>query len=144
MEALKERRRLARDLHDGLTQELSFVRSHLASLAEGKGRPEMLPHIAQAAERALEESRRAAEALSDRPPSRSLPHRAGTRGRGDGLRRANPVEVTAYVEPMLDGAFPPATQAALERIARELSNALRHARPRNVQVRLEVAAERRG
>ena len=55
----RERRRLARELHDGVAQELAFIRRRAGRLAE-------LPdgvEIVDAAERALEDSRRAIEAL---------------------------------------------------------------------------------
>jgi signal transduction histidine kinase len=54
-----ERRRLARELHDGVAQELAFIRRRATRLAE-------LPdgvEITAAADRALEDSRRAIEAL---------------------------------------------------------------------------------
>ena len=54
-----ERRRLARELHDGVAQELAFIRRRAGRLAE-------LPdgvEIVDAADRALEDSRRAIEAL---------------------------------------------------------------------------------
>jgi signal transduction histidine kinase len=56
----RERRRLARELHDGVAQELAFIRrraGRLADLPEGV-------EILSAAERALEDSRRAIEALA--------------------------------------------------------------------------------
>jgi signal transduction histidine kinase len=59
----RERRRLARELHDGVAQELAFIRRRATRLAE-------LPdgiEITAAADRALEDSRRAIEALV--PPS---------------------------------------------------------------------------
>jgi len=55
----RERRRLARELHDGVAQELAFIRRRAGRLSE-------LPdgvEIVDAAERALEDSRRAIEAL---------------------------------------------------------------------------------
>jgi signal transduction histidine kinase len=61
--ALEERRRLARDLHDGLAQELAYVARHARKLA---AREPTLParQIAAAAERALDESRRAIAVLT--------------------------------------------------------------------------------
>ena len=61
--ALEERRRLARDLHDGLAQELAYVARHARRLA---AREPSLParQIAAAAERALDESRRAIAVLT--------------------------------------------------------------------------------
>jgi signal transduction histidine kinase len=63
--AIEERRKLARDLHDGLTQELAFIRSQTAAMAGGTVIPGMAGHLAAAAERALDESRHAIEALAD-------------------------------------------------------------------------------
>jgi signal transduction histidine kinase len=54
-----ERRRLARELHDGVAQELAFIRRRASRLAELPGGEE----IVSAADRALEDSRRAIEAL---------------------------------------------------------------------------------
>jgi signal transduction histidine kinase len=58
-----ERRRMARELHDGLSQELAFIRSQLTGTDELP--PGMVPHLAAAAERAVVESRRAFTALAD-------------------------------------------------------------------------------
>src|SRR5262249_17644777 len=62
---LDERRRIARDLHDGLAQELAFIVTKSRSLVEGLLEPEKreLGRLAAAAERALDESRRAITAL---------------------------------------------------------------------------------
>src|SRR5262249_13678336 len=62
---LDERRRIARDLHDGLAQELAFIVTKTRALAEGFLQPEKreLGRLAAAAERALDESRRAITAL---------------------------------------------------------------------------------
>ena len=55
----RERRRLARELHDGVAQELAFIRRRAGRLTELPDGVEIL----DAAERALEDSRRAIEAL---------------------------------------------------------------------------------
>ena len=55
----RERRRLARELHDGVAQELAFIRRRAGRLAETPDGVE----IVDAADRALEDSRRAIEAL---------------------------------------------------------------------------------
>lgn len=55
----RERRRLARELHDGVAQELAFIRRRAGLLSESANGVEILG----AAERALEDSRRAIEAL---------------------------------------------------------------------------------
>jgi signal transduction histidine kinase len=56
-----ERRRMARDLHDGLAQELAFISRRAR---RGAGGDDAVRQIAAAADRALVESRRAIAALS--------------------------------------------------------------------------------
>ena len=57
--AARERRRIARDLHDGVAQELAFIRRHAERLDAAE--------IMVAAERALEDSRWAIEHLARAP-----------------------------------------------------------------------------
>ena len=70
---LEERRRIARDLHDGAAQELAFVLRRLRGL---RGVNEaMLAPVVAAAERGLDDSRRAIAALSrplDEPLDKAL------------------------------------------------------------------------
>ena len=54
-----ERRRLARDLHDGVVQELGWIKSELARGSH--------PALSAAADRALAEARRALSALTEAP-----------------------------------------------------------------------------
>lgn len=61
---LEERRRIARDLHDGLAQELAFAATQSRALAERSEHPTRARLIAAATERALDESRRAIAALT--------------------------------------------------------------------------------
>jgi signal transduction histidine kinase len=63
---LDERRRMARDLHDGLAQELAFITTQTRRL-EGSLDPERAARVAAAAERALDESRGAITALTRSP-----------------------------------------------------------------------------
>ena len=65
--AARERRRIARDIHDGVAQELAFIRRHAARISDD---PEA-EQIVVAAERALLDSRWAIEHLS-RPPDEPL------------------------------------------------------------------------
>jgi signal transduction histidine kinase len=62
--ASSERRRIARDLHDGLAQELAFIVGQMRSLVEQSGEEGPFAQIAAASERALDESRSAIAALS--------------------------------------------------------------------------------
>lgn len=133
--AAAERRRVARDLHDGLTQELAFIRSHTASLAEGRSDPEMLEHVAAAAERALKQSRQVVDALT----FSALPDlRDAVRAAIDGFARAYGATVDLDVADVPAG---PETASAAAWIAREsVSNALRH----GGATRVTVAVERDG
>jgi len=67
--ATRERHRLARQLHDGLAQELSFIRSHTQAMARGASHPGVIPLIAEAAERAMAESRQVVDALRAEEPA---------------------------------------------------------------------------
>jgi signal transduction histidine kinase len=60
---VEERRRLARDLHDGVAQEVAFVASQVCWLEDAEHDPDRVRHLAMAAERALAESRRAIASL---------------------------------------------------------------------------------
>jgi len=61
---LRERRRIARDLHDGLAQELAFIVGQTRSLADMSGSSGGFDHLVAAAERALDESRNAIAAMT--------------------------------------------------------------------------------
>jgi len=62
---LEERRRIARDLHDGLAQELAFIASTARGIADSDINNPNFRQLASAAERGLGESRRAIASLSD-------------------------------------------------------------------------------
>lgn len=136
---LDERRRVARDLHDGVAQELSFISSQMHWLigeAKQGGRNgtfrETSGLIMEAVQRALDESRGAISALNrplHEPLHLALAHTAE--------------EVTgrlgAHLQLELDDrvAIPPASEEALTRIMREaISNAVRHGRAQTVTVEL--------
>jgi len=130
--AMDERRRIARELHDGLAQELAFVAAQGRSLGRRPDAVE-IKYVAAAAERALDESRRAIALLTHSPDDpldealvqtvEELVSRAGGRARFD-------VEKGIEVEPE--------TREALLRIVREaVTNASRHGRADMVTVELE-------
>ena len=129
---LEERRRLARELHDGLAQELAFIVTQARGLREQTtNRRAQL--IVGASERALDESRRAIAALTrplDEPFEVSLGQTVEEVARRFGARvhrRLAPgVGVTG------------ARREALLRIAREaVANAARHGRAGSVIVSLD-------
>jgi signal transduction histidine kinase len=126
----EERRRIARDLHDGLAQELNFIATKARELTGRTGGPGELKHLASAAERGLDEARRAIAALTRREEEafdvalvqavEELGERVGTR-----------IVVTADPAP----GIAPERQEQLLRIVREaVTNAARHANPSIVRV----------
>jgi len=127
--ALEERRRLAREYHDGLAQELAFLTPRLA--AASKREPDLRP-LSEAAERALQECRLAIAAL--------------TVGTGDDLSaavieaseaiaRREGTQLTLDVKPGLRAV--PKMQAALLRVVSEaLTNSVRHGHAERVRVEL--------
>lgn len=126
----EERRRIARDLHDGLAQELSFIVSAASSL-QNEPRPNInLATLAAAAERALDESRRAIAALtqsSDEPLERALAQAAHEVANRVGTRLTLELDAGVRVSPR--------TREQLVRIVREaVTNAARHGRAETVLV----------
>jgi signal transduction histidine kinase len=128
---LEERRRVARDLHDGLAQELAFIVTQSRRLSRTQDR-NALDSITVAAERALDESRRAILALTqthDEPLAVVLADTARELTTRAGLR------LECELEDGID--VPPATREALVRIVREaLTNAARHGRGTVAKVEL--------
>ena len=128
---MDERQRVARELHDGLTQELSFIRSQLAVDPERPPSTAVLRYVSEAAGRALDESRKMIVALAEDEGADSL---------ADRLRRAAEVVavrqgVRVVVGGGTDAQVADETQAALERIVREAAvNAVRHGRPSLIEV----------
>lgn len=111
-----ERRRLARDLHDGVVQELGWIRSELS---RGSGSSDA---VRAAADRALAEARRALRALTE-PADEALSSAVGRAVVEVGDRYDVPVRLA------LDDTVrvPPAHREQLVRVAREaVVNAVRH------------------
>ena len=129
---LSERRRVARDLHDGVAQELAYIASQTSWFLHQPPDRQNLNMIRVGVERALEESRAAIAALTrplNEPLDAALGHAAIDVGDRLGVR----------VELDLDHEVdvPPEWRDALNRIAREaVSNAARHGGARNVSLHL--------
>jgi len=125
----KERRRMARELHDGVAQELAFIRrraGRLSMTADGND-------ILDAAERALEDSRRAIEALV---PSCEEP--LGVELKRLGARLANECDLEVQVNVRDRAEVTPEVRGELIRIISEaVRNAARHGGARHAWV--EVA-----
>ena len=125
---LDDRRRLARELHDGVIQELAYIRSEGHQIADG----ELKDSVLAACDRALDESRAAVEALG-RGPDESLGfvlHRAAHQ-----VAERYGVRVTLDVDDAVDAPFE--QRHALVRITREaISNAVRHGQASSIRVRL--------
>jgi signal transduction histidine kinase len=129
---LEERRRMARDLHDGLAQELAFAATQARVLADTSEHPTRARLVAAAAERALDESRRAIAALT-RPLDEPLEVTVAQAAEEVCGRFGIPLALD--VQPGLVAS--PATREALLRILREaVSNAARHSAASEVRVRL--------
>lgn len=122
-----ERRRLARELHDGAQQEIGFIRTQMRSV-EGP----VAEHVRSAAERALDEMRAALAAMTA-PAAEPL---------ADLLRRRLGEVADRYgvqVQWSLDDSddLPAGHRESLVRVAREaLVNAARHSGAKRVEVHL--------
>jgi signal transduction histidine kinase len=130
----EERRRLARDIHDGLAQDLLYIAMQARALVERYPEAHSLRGLAYASERALDESRGAIGTLAH-PPDEPLARVLGSCVR-DAANRAG-AEASVHVEGDVEPAA--AVRDAVPRIAREAtSNAARHGRASRVIVTLNT------
>ena len=128
--AERERRRIARDLHDGVAQELAFIQRRAARLAGDRDADE----IAVAAERALLDSRWAIEHLArapDEPLDRVLARHAGVIAARTGLAVTFSTSGAAQAGPEV--------RDALARILGEAVANARHGNATRVHVELTTA-----
>jgi signal transduction histidine kinase len=129
---LNERRRIARDLHDGVAQDLAFIAARVRVLERDPAAPVRFDQLTSAAERALDDSRAAIAALTrplDEPLDAALARNA--------IEVAERMGARADLDLETDVEVSPATREALVRIVREgVSNATRHGRAGRVAVSL--------
>ena len=128
---LDERRRMARDLHDGLAQELAYIKRNLQWLDE---RHDVVARLRDASDRALIESRRAVAALT---ASVDRPFPAVLREAVDDVATREHIRAIVDVDDDVDAT--PEEGEALLRIACEaVTNAARHGRSQLVRVELKT------
>jgi signal transduction histidine kinase len=129
---LKERRRIACELHDGLAQELGYLARHLDS-RDGELSEEDLGRLRQAVERAQHESRRAVSTLAapqEKPVDVALAEAAAEVAERFQLRLK--LELVSGIKASAE------REDALVRIACEaVMNAARHSGASQVDLRLE-------
>jgi signal transduction histidine kinase len=131
--SLEERRRLARDVHDGLAQEIAFIARNARLLREQGAEPQLVDRILRGIARAQEESRRVIGALAstgDEPLERALADAAR-----DAARRYG----AAVDMDLANGiVLSPQEREAVLRIASEaVANAARHSGAETLRVYLE-------
>jgi signal transduction histidine kinase len=131
---LEDRRRMARDLHDGLTQELAYIWAQSRALAAHPGDPATVERIGGAAGRALDEARRAITALTrpvDEPFDQLL-----QRVVDDQAVRYD-VKIVTALDPAV--RVEPAQAEALMRITGEaVRNAVRHGAAQRIEITLDA------
>ncbi|MEY2513678.1 MAG: hypothetical protein QOJ89_1036 [bacterium] len=132
-----ERRRLAREIHDGIAQDLAFIVQQAAALASRSGSGSVAAEIETVARRALDESRAAIEALvrpTDEPIGQALARvaeEAAVRWEATVYTRgAGGIELSA-----------PTREAVLRIVAEAVTNAARHGHAKHILLDLEERPE---
>jgi signal transduction histidine kinase len=129
---LEERRRIARDIHDGVAQDLVYMLQQARRLAAQPDAPTVMRDMVIAAARALDESRHVIAAL-DR--SGGEPLIAALRATAVEAAGREGGEVEMDLDDTVD--VPPRSQAVLLRVLREaIINAMRHGRAKTIKVEL--------
>jgi signal transduction histidine kinase len=128
---VEERRRIARDLHDGLAHELAFIASKAHRSSATSADPDAR-ELAGAADRALDEARRAITVLSSTAPQ-SLVTAVTQTAEDLGAR----LDLQVQLDLAADVDAPPAVTEHVLRIVREaITNSANHGHPNCVTVSL--------
>ena len=129
---VEERGRIARELHDGVTQDLAFILQQLRHMAGRPGASSSLATLVAAAEGALDESRHAIGALN-RPAGGPLDEAVATVAREAAEREGSVVELDLAS----DVTVPGTTLQEVLRVVREaVVNAVRHGDAKRIRVQL--------
>lgn len=139
---VQERRRLAREMHDGIAQDIASLGYVVDGLAAGSESPEQAAGLRALRERitaVVTEVRRSVRTLrTDVDGSESLGTAIGGLARHLSESSGIPIQVTAEER---TARLRPEVESELLRIAQEsMNNAVRHARPSLVEVRCSVEA----
>jgi signal transduction histidine kinase len=124
----RERRRLAQELHDGMAQDLAYIASQSAHLAQRSPERELLGHIAGAAQRALSETRAVIDALAAHtiPPQPAIRLADALSDRARELAARSGLELTLDVDASIEST-PEVDHAVMRILSEAISNAARHA-----------------
>jgi signal transduction histidine kinase len=132
--SLEERRRVARDVHDGLAQEIAFIGRNVRLLREQGADPQLVDRIQRGVARAQEESRRVIGALAPNPTAEPLEQALATAAREAARRYGAAVDMDLTNGIVLS----PREREAVLRIASEaVSNAARHSGAETLRLYLE-------
>jgi signal transduction histidine kinase len=132
--AVEERGRLARELHDGVAQELVHVLTQARRQYVQRPGPET-EQLVDAAERALRESRAAISTLRaplDEPLHFALKRTAGELGRR--------LDLDVRVDAQATDVAPPVREAVMRIVGEALTNAARHGRAHHAAIVLRGGA----
>jgi signal transduction histidine kinase len=129
----EERRRMARDLHDGLAQELAFISAQTRRLMNGNSAAAGATELLAAADRALEESRLAISGLTRAADDESLERTIESAGFSAAARAG--VEIVFDLDQGIE-VSPAVRQTMLRVQSQAIVNAAVHGHARRIDVRL--------